>query len=55
MTLLIIIIIIIKERLLISLDGGFEDLIGFGNKVLEEGFLVLEPTFKFFHNSHGHL
>ncbi len=30
-----------KERLLISLDGGFVDLlIGFGNKALEEeGFL----------------
>jgi hypothetical protein len=36
---------------LISLDGGFVDLIGFGNKALEEGFLVLEPTFNFFHNS----
>jgi hypothetical protein len=36
MTLLII--IIKKERLLISLDGGFVDLIGFGDKALEEGF-----------------
>jgi hypothetical protein len=45
-----------KERLLISLDGGFVDLlIGFGNKALEEGFLVLKPTFIFFHNSHEHL
>jgi hypothetical protein len=32
---------------LISLDGGFVDLLGFGNKVLEEGFRVLEPTFNF--------
>jgi hypothetical protein len=27
-----------KEKLLISLDGGFVGLIGFGNKALEEGF-----------------
>ncbi len=31
---------------MISLDGGFEDLIGFGNKVLEEGFFSPWTNFK---------